>query len=139
MVWTVVVGAVVVVGGMDVDDVGGSIGGSVVVVTAGDVVFTGGEAVGVVPTVRDRVVATGGEVVANPPEDGAVVVGVVESTVDEVVVDDEVEVLGTVTLVTTARVVVVDCDRVASSRLGDVSLPVKTSKSRATRASEASA
>ena len=141
MVVVVTTGLVVVVvvgldvGGGEVDDVVGSDvvgGGSVVVAVGGDVVFTGGEVV----TTGRRVVTTAGDVVANPTE--AATVLVVDSTVDDAVVD-EVSVVGTTALVTGGRVVVVDGAWVASWRLGEVSLPANTSTRRAMRASEASA
>ena len=86
----------------------------------------------------DRVVATGGWVVTTPPEDGIVagVVVVVDSTVDEVELDEGLD-GGRVATVVVGRAVVAG-DWVATCCLGDVSPPVATSKRRAAKAKKAS-
>ncbi len=135
---------VLVVGGTDVDEVGGGnavvVGASVVVVSGGgEVGCTGGEVVATVPA--GRVVTTGGCVVTDPPDDGMVAgVVVVDSTMgDDVEVDDEEvdgRVAGAELLV--GRTVVAG-DWVATCCLADVSPPVATSNRSATRATEARA
>ena len=132
---TAVTGIVGCVLGTNVDDVGG---GSVVVVVGGGgsvvpvVVCTGGEVVAgaLVPTLRGAVVTTPGWVFPVPP-DGRVTTVVVLEVVDvgplDVVVAPDVVDVG-------RRVDVVVGDWVATCCLGDVSLPVATSKSMAARA-----
>lgn len=148
--WGIVIGTVVggsvaggaVVEGTKMDEVGG---GCVVVVSGGAavvavVVATGGDVWGgLVPVLRGWVVATGGRVVAvvTPVAAGAVVLvsGAME-------LGDDVEV-GMTIVFSGRRVVVgptvVDGACVATCCLGDVSLPVATSKRRAARASDARA
>ena len=127
-----IVGVVVVLG-TNVDDVGGA---SVVVVVGGGsvvpvVVATGGDVVaGAVPAVRGAVVATPGWV---PPEGMVTTVVVLESTVEEVDVGAP-DVVVAPEVVDVGRTVVVVGDCVATCSLGDVSLPVATSKSMAARA-----
>ena len=154
MVGAIVVGSVVVGGGMvaTVELLDGGGGGSVlggagvgggcvvgvVVAGGGEVVATGGE---VGPTVPgDRPVTTGGWVVADPTAEGMVagVVVVDSSTLEDVELDDELG-GGSVTGVVVVGRTVVTGALAATCRFGDVSPPVATSKSRAARATEASA
>ena len=136
MVFGIVVGRGVVVG-TNVDDVGG---GSVVDVGGGGsvvpvVVCTGGEGVtgALVPMLRGAVVATGGWVFPVPLDGMVATVVALESTVDEVDVEASDVVVGP-EVVEVGRTVVVVGDWVATGSLGDVSLPVDTSKSMAARA-----
>ncbi len=154
LVGAIVVGIVVVVGGIvatvELLVVGAEVGGSVVVgaevgggcvvgvvvAGGGEVVATGGEVVATVP--GERVVTTGGWVVADPPAEGMVAgVVVVDSPPRDVELDVELD-GGSVTRVVVGRTVVTGA-LVATCRFGDVSPPVATSKSRAARATEASA
>ncbi|HUR22909.1 MAG TPA: hypothetical protein VMZ73_03450 [Acidimicrobiales bacterium] len=122
-----------VVGGTNVDDVGGSVvvvggGGSVVPV----VVATGGEVAtgALVPTVRGAVVTTPARVVTAPPDGMVLRVVVLESTVDEVDVG-ALDVVVAPEVVEVGRAMVVVGAWVATCSLGDVSSPVVTSKSMA--------
>jgi hypothetical protein len=140
------VGTVEELGGTKIEDVGGgrlvvgSGGGSVVAVvvsTGGGLVAGGLVAGGLVPVLRGAVVITGGDVVPEVPDGaGAAVVEVPRDVdVEEVDVDDvdgplDV-VVGRCVVVVTA---LVEGDWVATCCLGDVSLPVATSKRRAARA-----
>ena len=131
----------------DVDDGGGGGGGgaSVVVVVGGGsvvavVVATGGAVVAgaLVPIFRGAVVTTPAWVVAEPPDGMVTTVVVLESTVEEV----EVEALDVVVapeVVEVGRATVVVGDWTATCSLGDVSLPVATSKSMAANAMAARA
>lgn len=124
--------------GTDVDDVGGG-GGSVVVVVGGGsvvavVVCTVGDVVAgaLVPTLRGAVVTTRGWVFSVPPDGIVTTVVVLESAVED---GGALDVVGTPEVVEVGRaVVVVEGDCVATCCLGEVSLPVDTSKSMAVRA-----
>jgi hypothetical protein len=124
-----------VVVGTNVDDVGGGSvvvgGGSVVAV----VVATGGAEVAgaLVPTLRGAVVATPGWVFPVPPDGMVTTVVVLEPAGTDVVVAP-VDVVVAPEVVEVGRRVVVVGDWVATCSLGDVSLPVATSKSMAARA-----
>lgn len=139
---TVVVGRVVTDGRVVVED-GTTIevvgGGSVVVVGSGAVVgvvvvWAGGA---VVPLDDGAVVTIGARVVAVVPL-GPEATVVVESTVEEVDVDVELEV-GRATVVVVAGRVVVVGDWVATCCLGELSVPVASSTSSAAKATAAMA
>jgi hypothetical protein len=124
------------VGGTEMVVVGGGRGASVVVVDGGGasvvavVVATGGDVVpgALVPTLRGAVVATGGWVFPVPADGMVATVVVLASTVDEVEVGAFDVVVG-LTVVEVGRTVEVVGDWLATCSLGDVSLPVATSKS----------
>ena len=126
-----------VVVGTDVDDDGG--GGSVVggggASVVAVVVATGGEVVAgaLVPTLRGAVVATPACVVTEPPGGMVATVVVLPSTVDEVDAGP-LDVVVAPAVVEVGRDVAVVGDWVATCSLGDVSLPVATSKSMAASA-----
>ena len=127
------------VGGLDVDDVGGS-----VVVVSGAAVVCGVEVVwggGVVFPELGEVVFTGGRVVAVVPAGPSVTTvdaGATVEEVDEVGAPFDVVVVAPVVEVVVARAVV-EGDWVATCCLGDVSAPVAISRSRAASATVASA
>ena len=102
---------------------------AVVVSTGGDVV-----AGALVPTLRGAVVTTAGCVVPEPTADGMVAtVVVLGPTVDEVEVGAAVDVVVAPVVVDVGRAVVVG-EWVASCCLGELSVPVATSKSMAASA-----
>jgi hypothetical protein len=125
-----------VVGGGSVG--GGSVGGGAVGGGSVGGGCGGGVTGGVTappPLERGAAVTTGRRVVGVAKGSGATVV-VVESTVVDVEVDEELDVVvGTVVVVRT----VLEGDRRATCCLGDVSSPFTTSKSRATSATLARA
>jgi hypothetical protein len=128
------------VGGTEIVVVGGGRGASVVVVVGGGsvvgvVVATGGDVVAgaLVPTLRGAVVTTPACVVTEPPGGMVATVVVLESTVDDVEVG-AFDVVGAPEVVEVGRAVVGVGDWVATCSLGDVSLPVATSKSMAASA-----
>ena len=121
--------------GTKVDDVGGGsvvVGGASVVAV---VVATGGAVVAgaLVPTLRGAVVTTPGWVFPVPPEGMVTTVVVLEPAGADVVVAP-LDVVVAPEVVDVGRRVVVVGDWVATCSLGDVSLPVATSKSMAARA-----
>lgn len=129
------VATVVEVGGTKVDDVGG--GWVVVVVSSAVVVVVTGTVVTTVPVDVGEVVATGARVVVVVPDGAGATVVEVGSTEVEVEVAEELDVVAA-GLVVVGRAVVTG-DWVATCCLGEVSRPTATSKSRATRATLASA
>ena len=138
--WMVLGGGVV--GGTTIDVVGSGLGASVVVVTSGSVVgvvVTGGGEVagGLVPTLRGAVVTTGGWVTPEPPAGMVATVVGAGSTVEDVEVVGAFDVVGPAVVEVGRTVVVVMGVWVATCSLGDVSLPVATSKSMAAKATVA--